>query len=266
MKIITLATLKGGSGKTMQCFNIGGILAETHKVLLIDVDPQCNLSSNCGIDVSDRQALTIRDIFMNSPKNQPKATDIIVKNPILELPNLDIIPSSIMLFQIEKQLVIAPDSDRILDKFIRNNIDVLEQYDYILIDTNPSMSKFNVNAFFVADSIIISSDVSSNSISGAELFCQLWDESRDSMDKEDNITAIIIGNYDKRTNLGKELIDYVHAASFSKNLILDTIIPSTVKLKDTEISHKPVNILYPKDKIRDIYTQLVSELKERGAL
>ena len=63
MKIITMATLKGGSGKTMNTFNIAGILAENHKVLLIDVDPQCNLSSNCGIDVSDIGILTIRDIF-----------------------------------------------------------------------------------------------------------------------------------------------------------------------------------------------------------
>ena len=53
MKIITMATLKGGAGKTINTFNISGILAESNKILLIDVDPQCNLSSNCGMDVSD---------------------------------------------------------------------------------------------------------------------------------------------------------------------------------------------------------------------
>ena len=53
MKIITMATLKGGAGKTMNAFNIGGILAERKKVLFIDIDPQCNLSADCGIDISD---------------------------------------------------------------------------------------------------------------------------------------------------------------------------------------------------------------------
>ena len=63
MKIITMGTLKGGTGKTLNTFNIGGILAENSKVLLIDIDPQCDLTSNCGIDSSNTEVRTIRDIF-----------------------------------------------------------------------------------------------------------------------------------------------------------------------------------------------------------
>ena len=63
MKIITMATLKGGAGKTMNTFNIAGILAEKHRVLLIDVDPQCNLSNNCGVDIADPDLKTVRDIL-----------------------------------------------------------------------------------------------------------------------------------------------------------------------------------------------------------
>ena len=55
MKIITMATLKGGTGKTLNTFNIAGILAENSKVLLIDIDPQCDLTSNCGIDSSNTE-------------------------------------------------------------------------------------------------------------------------------------------------------------------------------------------------------------------
>ena len=92
MKIITMATLKGGTGKTLNTFNIGGILAENSKVLLIDIDPQCDLTSNCGIDSSNTEVRTIRDIFENLPKNQPTAEEVIMKSPIPELPNLDLIP------------------------------------------------------------------------------------------------------------------------------------------------------------------------------
>lgn len=267
MKIVTMATLKGGSGKTMNTFNISGILAEDKRVLLVDVDPQCNLSSNVGIDVSDPDINTVRDIFGNPPENQPTPEKIIFKSPIKGLPNLDIIPSSIMLFETEMNMVNATGRENFLKYYIDDNRGYLENnYDYILIDTNPSMSIINVNAFFVADKIVLTSDVSTNSISGAELFCSLWKSKRKSLRKDDNIAALIICNYDKRTNLGRSLIDYTSVASFSQDIILKTVIPATVKLKNTEVEHKPVNLLYSKDKIRRVYDDIISELKEKGVL
>ena len=184
MKIVTMATLKGGSGKTMNTFNISGILAETSKVLLIDIDPQCNLTSNCGVDTANTEIKTVKDIFENLPKNQPTAEEVIMKAPIPELPNLDLIPSSILLFKTEKAMASRSNKEHILEYFLKNNAAHLQQYDYIMIDTNPSMSAININGFYVADSIVLSSDISSNSISGAELFCALWDDTREEMDQK----------------------------------------------------------------------------------
>lgn len=266
MKIITMGTLKGGAGKTINLFNIAGILAETHRVLLIDIDPQCNLSFDCGVDITNRDTLTIRDIFNNTPKNQPSAKKVIMKGVIKELPNLDIIPSSILLFETERRVFNVGNREHILENFIKNNIDELDEYDYIMIDTNPSMSLVNINAFYVADEIIISSDMSTNSVNGAELFCQLWDEHREELMKEDNISALIISNYDKRTKLGKELIKHTKQADFSRDLVLDSIVPSTVKMKDCEIQHKPVNILYKNEEICLIYKKVVKELFDREVL
>jgi len=273
MKIITMGTLKGGAGKTMNVFNLAGVLAKNNKVLLIDVDPQCNLSSNCGIDVADVKMQTIRDIFSKyQADKQPKAEEVIIKSPISELKNLDIIPSSILLFEIEDDITLLEGRSFILKNFIRRNKEVLENYDYILIDTNPSMSVFNINAFYVADSIIISSDVSGNSISGAELFCSLWDAKREQINetadnpKEDNIAALLIGNYDKRTNLSKELLEYVNNAEFSKDIVISEVIPATVKCKDAELVHTPVNVLYPNEDITGRYKKVVKELKTKGVL
>ena len=114
MKIITMATLKGGSGKTMNTFNLAGILAETKRVLLIDVDPQCNLTSNCGINSADLNMATVKDIFDNLPKNQPTAEEVIIKTPIKELPNLDLIPSSILLFKTEKAMYTKANREHLL--------------------------------------------------------------------------------------------------------------------------------------------------------
>lgn len=267
MKTITFATLKGGSGKTMNTFNVAGILAESHNVLLIDVDPQCNLSSNCGIDTGDVNLKTVRDIFGNLSDNQPAPDEVIFKSPINDLPKLDIIPSSIMLFDTEMNMVNVTGRENFLKYYIDDYREYLENhYDYILIDTNPSMSIININAFYVADSIILTSDVSTNSISGAELFCALWNSKRKPLRKENNIAALILCNYDKRTNLGKSLIDYSSNAEFSQDLVLNTVVPSTVKLKNTEVEHQPVNLLYPKDEIKKVYDNIVYELKQKGVL
>ena len=131
---------------------------------------------------------------------------------------------------------------------------------------------FNINAYYAADAIIINTDVSSNSISGAELFCGLWDAKREQINetsevrKEDNIEALLIGNFSKRSNLSKELLEYVHTADFSKDIVLDTIIPATVQLKDTEISHTPINILHKGEKAHQAYEDLADELTRKGIL
>lgn len=273
-KIITFATLKGGAGKTMNLFNLSGVIAGRGKnVLLIDVDPQCNLSANCGIDVADMNFVTVKDIFARyRASEQPKAKDVIIEHPIQKLDNLDIIPSSILLFNVEEDITLLEGRTKILKNFFSRNQKALDKYDYIFIDTNPSMSVFNINAFYAADSIIISTDVSSNSISGAELFCGLWDAKREQINetsevrKEDNIEALLIGNYSKRSNLSKELLEYVHAADFSKDIILDTIIPATVQLKDTEVSHIPINLLHKGDKAHQAYENLADELIRKEIL
>lgn len=273
-KIITFATLKGGAGKTMNLFNLAGVLAgRGKKILLIDVDPQCNLSSNCAIDVADMNFVTVKDIFARYRAiEQPKALDVIVRHPIKELDTLDIIPSSIFLFNIEEDITLLEGRTKILKNFLYRNIEYLTAYDYIFIDTNPSMSVFNINAFYAADAIVITTDVSSNSISGAELFCGLWDAKREQINetsetrKEDNIEALLIGNFAKRSNLSKELLEYVHAAEFSKDIVLDSIIPATVQLKDTEVSHAPINVLHKGGKAHKAFEELADELKRKGIL
>lgn len=273
-KVITFATLKGGAGKTMNLFNLAGVIAARgKKVLLIDVDPQCNLSANCGIDVADMGFTTVKDIFAKyRASEQPKAKDVIVEHPIQGLDTLDIIPSSILLFNVEEDITLLEGRTKILKSFVSRNAKALDKYDYIFLDTNPSMSVFNINAFYVADAIVISTDVSSNSVSGAELFCGLWDAKREQINetaevrKEDNIEALLIGNYSARSNLSKELLDYVHAADFSKDIVLDTIIPATVQLKDTEVSHKPINLLHKGDKAHQAFENLADELVRKGIL
>ncbi len=264
MKIIAFGTLKGGTGKTTVAFNIGGILAEEHKVLFIDVDPQSNLSDNVGIDTAQQNGWTIRNVF--SDPSRTKAEDVITKTPMWQFENLDIIASHIRLTATELQLAAVPGRERIIQKWIARNRTVLEQYDYILFDTNPSMGIVNQNAFLSADSIILVSDVSIKSIQGAQLFTYLWGEACENLDIENKTKALILNNYDKRTAVAREIKDYYSDSDEFKNIVLDTVIPSRVDIKNTETAYLPINITAPHSNSCEAFRTVVSELKQKGVL
>jgi chromosome partitioning protein len=264
MKVIAFGTLKGGTGKTTVAFNIGGILAEEHKVLFLDIDPQSNLSDNVGVDTTDQDGLTVRDIFHEPMKT--KATEVITKSPMWQLENLDIISSHIRLTATELQLVATAGRERILQKWILRNKQVLEQYDYIIIDTNPSMGIVNQNAFMAADKIILVSDVSKKAIQGAQLFSYLWGEVCENMDVDDKTSALILNNCDRRIGLTEKIKEYYKDDEDFGSIVLETMIPSRVDIKNTETSYLPINLTAPTSDSCEAFRSVVAELKERKVL
>jgi chromosome partitioning protein len=264
MKVIAFGTLKGGTGKTTVAFNIGGILAENHRVLFIDIDPQSNLSDNVGIDTTDQSGATIRNVFSNP--NHTRASDVITRQPMEELPNIDIIASHIRLTATELQLVAMAGRERILQRWIERNKDVLSEYDYIIIDTNPSMGIVNQNGFMAADKIILVSDVSNKSIQGAQLFTYLWGEACENLDITDKTSALILNNCDRRIGLTANIKEfYMDDEEFGK-LIVNTTIPSRVDIKSTEVEYLPINITAPNSDSCEAFRGVVAELKERKVL
>jgi chromosome partitioning protein len=264
MKIIAFGTLKGGTGKTTVAFNVGGILAEEHKVLFIDVDPQSNLSDNVGVDTTNQDGWTVRDVFSNPTKT--KAADVITKSPMWQLENIDIISSHIRLTATELQLVATAGRERILQKWIERNRSALEQYDYIILDTNPSMGIVNQNAFMAADKIILVSDVSKKAIQGAQLFTYLWGEVCENMEIEDKTSALILNNCDKRIGLTRDIKEFYKDDDEFGSIVLDTVIPSRVDIKNTETNYLPINISAPASNACEVFRDVVAELKERKVL
>lgn len=264
MKVISCGTLKGGTGKTMVTFNIAGVLAEEHRVLMIDNDPQCNLSDSAGIDTADQDMKSVRDIYENPSKVDPR--DVIVKKPVEQLPNLDIIPSHLRLTGTEMQLVSRAGREQILGHYIEDHMDVFGQYDYIINDTNPSMGIINQNAFLAADSIILVSDVSRKAVQGAQLFTYLWEESRANLRKANNVKALIINNFDKRISLSGKLKEYYREDEEFADLLVEQAVPNRVKLKDTELHYAPINVLYPDSDECQAFRNIVKELFEKGVL
>lgn len=262
MKTIVSATLKGGTGKTSTLFNLAGVLGEKYNILLIDCDAQTNLSMNVGVDVTANNLKTIKEVF----DGETSAEKVILKSPIKELPKVDIIPSSIQLTATELKIVSLAGRENILKNFILDNDKLLSKYDYIMIDTNPSMSIVNQNAFNVADSIILVSDISLNGIQGAELFIYLWGEVRKLLRKDNNIKALILNNYDRRIKLSSELLEFTLENEAIKYLVTKTYISNSVKIKETELEHKPINILHKNSEIHKTFLKIIDEFLSRGVL
>jgi chromosome partitioning protein len=233
-------------------------------VLFIDVDPQCNLSDNAGVDTTEQDGATIRDVFENPSKT--KAEEVITTEPMWQLPNLDIIASHIRLTATELQLVATAGRERILQKWIDRNMNVLGEYDYILIDTNPSMGIVNQNAFMAADKIILVSDVSKKAIQGAQLFSYLWGEACENLDVEDKTSALILNNCDPRIKLTENIKEYYKDDEDFGKIVLDSVIPSRVKIKNTETTYLPINLMAPNSTECEAFRSVVSELKERKVL
>lgn len=262
MKIIAFGTLKGGTGKTAVTFNVGGVLAEEHKVLFIDVDPQANLTNDVGLDTTDMDAPSVRHILERLPDALPE--NLITEAPIPELPNLDIIASHIRLTSTERKLVSVPAREFIIQKWIKKHAEYLSRYDYIVFDTNPSMGDVNLNAFVASDSIILVSDVSEESKIGAMQFMYLWDEVREAYDLENNIKAMILNNVDIRLGQAAMIREYYEEDDDFGPILLKNYVPYRADMKRTAPNCMPINVLAPKSDACEAIRVVVRELKEKG--
>lgn len=269
MNIITFGTLKGGVGKTMLCFNIGGILAQLgSRVLIIDSDLQGNLTNNMGIDRTHTGLRTTYDIF-NVEAAPPPPQELILRSPNPQIPNLDMIPGSIFLHKAELKIAAVAGREQILRGYIEDYRDAFSAYDYILIDTNPSMSMINQNAFLASDAILLVSDVSMNALEGAQLFIALWEEARSRLRKADNIKGFIVNDVDTRNKLSADFLEYLRTAPGLEDIraiLLDTVIPRNVRITESELAAVPINLYDLHSKGCTAISGLIDELYRKEIL
>ncbi len=256
--------MKGGAGKTMVSVNVAACLSEEARVLVVDVDPQCNASSALGIDIADPDIGTIVDVLSD---HRTDPADVVVESPVGSLPNLDVLPSAIKLFLTEFELAYKAGRERLLYHYIGDNAEFFSRYDYIIIDTNPGLGVANQNAFFAADSIILATDVSDNGLTGIEMFQYLWgDVLCGEMRIPDRTRAIVVSNYDKRIGLAPQLLDYIKSRDDMEPLLVEPVVPYRVAYKDTEVDKLPINVRHPGSEAHQTISRLIDSLKEKGAL
>ncbi len=243
-EIIAIANQKGGVGKTTTAVNLAASLAVMeHRVLLIDSDPQANATTSLGIRRNDMEANIYH--VLNGAR---RLSQIIQKTPI---PTLFIAPSNIGLVGIEKEFYTKKKQEG-REIILRKKIEeVIDQYDYIIIDSPPALGPLTINALVAAHSVIIPIQCEFFALEGLAQLLSTIKLLRQSLNPNLNIKGFLPTMYSAQNNLsGQVLADLVQ--HFDKHLFKSVdmrdekgyiVIPRSVKLAESPSFGKPV-ILY----------------------
>jgi len=218
--IVAITNQKGGVGKTTTVLNIGVYMAiKGRKVLLVDVDPQANLTSGIG-SASTEKKKSIYDLLIN----RVKVEEIIQPT---RLANLDIIPSGIELAGAEVELVGAMSRENILKRALEK---VSQDYDFIMIDCPPSLGLLTVNSLVASDQVVIPVQSEYYALEGLGQLINTIKLIKNNLNSNMEIGGVILTMYDNRTNLSKDVGKEIE--TFFEKKLFRTIIPRSIRLSE----------------------------------
>ncbi len=245
-KIIARSNHKGGVGKTTTTVNLGaGLSAKGKKILLVDIDPQANLTQCFGIT---KPETTIYEALKDSELLQPIKIN----------ENLDVAPSNLDLAGAEMELNSEAGREYLLDEALSPFVD---KYDFIFIDCPPSLGLLTLNAFTCADEVIIPIQAHFLAIKGLTKIIEIINKVKRRINKKLSISGVIITLYDKRKILHRDIEETIK--TYFKEKVYDTKIRQNIALAEAPMRGEDIYRYNPESNGAIDYDKLSNEFLER---
>lgn len=251
-KVVAMCNQKGGVGKTTSTINLGAALADYgRRVLLVDMDPQGALSAGLGVPHYELDK-TIHNVLV-----EPRVSidDVLLQTRVK---HMDLVPSNIDLSAAEIQLVNEVGREQTLGRALHP---VLDRYDYVLIDCQPSLGLLTVNGLACSDGVVIPTECEYFSLRGLALLTDTVDKVRDRLNPKLEISGILLTRYDPRTVNAREVMARV-VERFG-DLVFDTVITRTVRFPETSVAGEPITTWAPRSTGAIAYRALAREFIDR---
>ena len=243
---IAISNHKGGEGKTTSTVNIGaGLAMAGKKVLLIDMDPQANLTQSYGITKSD---VSVYEVLTGEAK--PMMVNI--------FENLDVLPSTLDLSGAEMELSNETGREYILREAIA---EVSQNYDYILIDCPPSLGLLTINALTAADEVFIPLQAHYLAIKGLTKIVEVIGKVQKRLNKNVQITGVFVTQFDKRKVLHRDVVETIY--TYFQEKLFNTRIRDNIALAEAPSQGLDIFRYDPECKGAEDYRSLCQEIIER---
>ena len=254
-RVISMVNQKGGVGKTTSTVSLGSALADYgRKVLLVDFDPQGALSVALGMNPNEMD-LSIYNLLTQSDCH---IGDVIVNTRV---PGLDLVPSNIDLSAAEVQLVTEVGREYALQRVL---VPIIEDYDIVLIDCQPSLGLLTLNALTASTEVIIPMETEYFALRGVALLKHTIAKVVSRLNPELRILGVLPTMYNPRTLHGREVLESVTGAF--GDTVFSTTINRTVKFPDSAVAGEPITTFAPSSSGAQAYRRLAREVIARSTV